>query len=99
MNIINKLQSTIINEDITRIIAEDLDWQQLYGSTVLVTGASGMIPSYVVYTMLGLNDMKKAGLSDVQMRFFEGDRHEILNELDRKEVYQYLLDWLDARFE
>ena len=45
------------------------------------------------------NDMKKAGLSDVQMRFFEGDRHEILNELDRKEVYQYLLDWLDARFE
>ena len=62
MNIINKLQSTIINEDITRIIAEDLDWQQLYGSTVLVTGASGMIPSYVVYTMLGLNDIRQAGI-------------------------------------
>jgi alpha-beta hydrolase superfamily lysophospholipase len=30
------------------------------------------------------------------MRFFEGDRHEILNEIDREEVYQYLLDWLEA---
>ena len=62
MNIINKLQNEIIAEDIKHIISEDLDWQQLYGSTVLVTGASGMIPSYVVYTMLGLNDMKGAGI-------------------------------------
>ena len=62
MKTINKLQNAVISEDIERITAEDLDWQQLYGSTVLVTGASGMIPSYVVYTMLGLNDLKNAGI-------------------------------------
>ena len=59
---INKLQSEIIDEDIERIIAEDLPWSDLTGTTVLVTGASGMIPSYVVYTMLGLNDTMNLGI-------------------------------------
>ncbi len=59
---IDKLKSGIIDEDIKRIIAEDLPWSNLAGMTVLVTGASGMIPSYVVYTMLGLNDTMDLGI-------------------------------------
>ena len=66
---------------------------------LLVSGTMDPVGSFTKGVKTAYNDMKKAGLSDVQMRFFEGDRHEILNELDRKEVYQYLLDWLDARFE
>lgn len=54
--IIEQLNNNIISEDIERIIVEDLPWDQFKNSTVLVTGASGMIPSYVVYSMLGLND-------------------------------------------
>jgi alpha-beta hydrolase superfamily lysophospholipase len=27
------------------------------------------------------------------MKLFEGDRHEILNELDRSDVYAYLGAW------
>ena len=45
------------------------------------------------------NDFVKAGIADVSCRLFEGDRHEILNELDRDEVYAYIYDWLDARIE
>lgn len=36
--------------------------------------------------------MRKAGLQ-VEMKLFEGDRHEILNELDRSDVYAYLGAW------
>lgn len=59
---VNKLNAPIINEDIDRIISSDLPWEQFRDSTVLVAGASGMIPSYVVYTMLGLNDNLGMGI-------------------------------------
>ena len=36
----------------------------------------------------------KAGIRDVSCNLFPGDRHEILNETDRAEVYAYLVDWL-----
>lgn len=40
---------------------------------------------------------KKAGIGDVTMKLYPDDRHEILNELDRAEVYDDILAWLDAR--
>ena len=59
---VKNLNSHVTDEDIARILAEDLPWEEFRGSTVLVTGASGMIPSYVVYTMLGLNDTRDMGV-------------------------------------
>ena len=35
-----------------------------------------------------------AGMKKVKCHLFKGDRHEILNELDRQDVYQYLYDWM-----
>ena len=63
---------------------------------LLASGTMDPVGSFTKGVKTAYEDMKKAGLSDVQLRFFEGDRHEILNEVDREEVYQYLLDWLDA---
>ena len=40
---------------------------------------------------------KSAGISDVTMKLFENDRHEILNEVNRDEVYEYIGNWLDER--
>ncbi len=40
---------------------------------------------------------KLMGIPDVKMRLYEDDRHEILNELDREDVFQDLLMWLDKR--
>lgn len=34
------------------------------------------------------------GAKNAQMKLYEGDRHEILNELDRAVVYEDLLSWL-----
>lgn len=38
---------------------------------------------------------RSAGIQDVSLRLYAGDRHEILNETDRAQVYQDLLEWLE----
>ena len=38
-----------------------------------------------------------AGIQDVTLRLYLGDRHEILNETDRQQVYEDLLEWLEWR--
>lgn len=35
-----------------------------------------------------------AGFSDLRMKLYENDRHEILNETDRQQVYGDLWDWM-----
>ena len=41
--------------------------------------------------------MKLVGSVDVTMKIFEGCRHELLNELNKYEVYEYILNWLDEK--
>lgn len=38
-----------------------------------------------------------AGVEDVKIHLFKGDRHEILNELDREHVFEYIYEWLVSR--
>lgn len=47
----------IINEDIKEILSEDLPFRNLKGKTVLISGANGFIPSYIVNTLLSLNNV------------------------------------------
>jgi len=42
------------------------------------------------------NQFRTAGNTHVYVRIYPGDRHEIHNELDRKQVYVDFLDWIDA---
>lgn len=41
------------------------------------------------------NMLKKAGLTNVTIRLFQNGRHEMLNEINKDEVYFYLLKWID----
>lgn len=43
------------------------------------------------------NLMVSVGVRDVSMKLFEGDRHEILNEKNRQEVFEYIGNWLDEK--
>lgn len=40
---------------------------------------------------------RDAGVKDVSMKLYEKDRHEILNELDRKDIYLDLLHWFEQK--
>ncbi|KKL76102.1 hypothetical protein LCGC14_2048230, partial [marine sediment metagenome] len=46
----------IVREDLARVAAAKLPWELLRGRTVLITGASGFLPRYMVETLLLLND-------------------------------------------
>lgn len=40
---------------------------------------------------------KAAGIEDITYKLYENDRHEILNELDRDNVYSDILSWMNIR--
>ncbi len=41
--------------------------------------------------------LKTAGIKDLSLKLFEDGRHEMINETNRKEVYAFILDWLNRR--
>lgn len=45
----------IVAQDVTRILEQDLPWNEFNRSTVLITGASGFLPAYLVETLAELN--------------------------------------------
>jgi nucleoside-diphosphate-sugar epimerase len=47
---------SVIREDLEYIISMPLDWNRLAGKTVLIAGAAGFLPAYIVETLLYLND-------------------------------------------
>lgn len=77
----------VMTEDAERIIGNELPWDRLYGRTVLITGASGMIPSYVLYTLLALNDSRDAGIRILALVRNEKKARRILGPvLEREDV-------------
>lgn len=83
----------VVTGDLAEILARDLPWERLSGSTVLVTGASGMLPSYVVYTLLALNDQRGAGIT-VHGLVRDGDkaRRLLADVLERPDFHLVVQD-------
>jgi len=71
----------VIQEDIEQIVSVDLPWDTLKDATVLVTGASGMLPSYVVYTLLGLNDKLNSNIKVIGLVRNEEKARKILRPI------------------
>lgn len=55
------MRNPVIQEDLGSIVSARLDWQRFSGCTVLVSGASGFLPAYMVETLLYLNEVSMAG--------------------------------------
>ena len=53
----------ILNDDLNRIIAQDISWEKLRDKRIMVTGASGMLGTYFVRTVLKLNEAKNANIN------------------------------------
>ncbi|MBN2653053.1 MAG: lysophospholipase [Spirochaetales bacterium] len=45
-----------------------------------------------------VNSMKKANIEDIELKLYPNGRHEMLNELNKEEVYKDILNWLDKKF-
>ena len=40
---------------------------------------------------------QEAGIRDVTLKLYENDRHEVLNEQDRQQVYEDIFCWMEER--
>ena len=81
--------------------------------SIATPAAAGLVPKNLpVFFVAGAQDpvgefgkgvekvfeqFKDAGILDVQMKLYENDRHEILNEKDRGLVYEDLYAWIEKR--
>ncbi|GAB1769294.1 alpha/beta hydrolase [Priestia megaterium] len=65
----------------------------------LVSGEQDPVGSYTKGVVKVYNDFKKAGLQDVSYRFFKECRHELLNELNKDEVIEDILNWLNVQID
>ena len=57
----------ILREDVDQIISDSISWEKLKDSVVLITGASGMIGSYMLYVLTRLNDLYKYNIKIICM--------------------------------
>lgn len=51
-------KNKIVQEDLRQMAEEQLDWHQFDGKTILVTGATGMLATYISYFLLYLKEEK-----------------------------------------
>ena len=54
-------RNPVIEEDLARVTAADLPWDEFAGKSVFISGANGFLPAYMVETLLYLNE--KCGIN------------------------------------
>lgn len=68
------MRHSIVEEDLERILAADLPWNEFDGKTVLVTGAGGFLAAYLVETLLRRNEKAGETLTQVVGLVRSGDK-------------------------
>ena len=66
---------------------------------LLISGSMDPIGDYSKGVNEVYKTLKKTGHTNVSMKIYDGARHEILNEINRKDVYLDIIDWLDEKVE
>jgi alpha-beta hydrolase superfamily lysophospholipase len=61
-----------------------------------ISGSLCVIGDKTKSVMAMINRLNKYGIKDVTYKFYEDARHEIFNEINRDEVYQDVINWLNS---
>lgn len=76
------------------------DWAGKIGKLLPILICSGdedPIGNYGKGPKAVFNRLNNEGCEDLELKIYKGARHEILNETNRTEVYEDLLEWLNER--
>lgn len=81
------MRNFIVTQDLKEIVSENLPWGKLFNQTILVTGAAGILPSYMVETLLYLNETEKANITVVGIiRNEEKARKRFAHYVERRDL-------------
>lgn len=61
---------------------------------LFVSGSEDPVGNYGEGVKQAVQELERIGLTDIECRLYEGDRHEILNEKNGDEVRQDIADWI-----
>lgn len=73
---------------------KDFDYIPRELPILIQSGMEDPVGNYTKGVLTVYNTFTAIGMKDVDIRFYLDDRHEILNELDREQVYDDICDWL-----
>lgn len=81
----NYFLGNIIEQDMKNIFKRNISYSTLKGKNILITGATGMLASYLVYFLIWLNEYKKFNMSIIVLvRSYEKCRSCFGKYMERK---------------
>lgn len=72
----------------------NLDKMPLDKPVLLVSGEDDPVGDFGKSPQLVFNIFKDKGIKDVELKLYPTDRHEILNETDKNQVYEDIVKWI-----
>lgn len=76
---------------------ENLDMMPKDLPVLIVSGEDDPVGNFGKAPKLVYQSFKEIGMKDVSLKLYPSDRHEILNELDKLDVYQDIYHFLEAK--
>ncbi len=64
---------------------------------LFVAGGEDPVGAYGKGVKKAAEEFKKAGMADVTTRLFPLCRHEILNEINRREIFEFISGWMEKK--
>ena len=78
------LHNHVICEDLAELYQRKIKWEKLMGKTILITGANGMIASYLVFMCIYLNDNQHYNIKLIlNIRSYEKIRKRLGKYIDK----------------
>ena len=59
-----------------------------------MSGDNDPVGNFGKGTTLLFSKLKKVGISDLTLKLYKDGRHEMLNEINKEEVYKNILEWV-----
>ena len=92
-NILECLLDRVQQEDLELIASSNLEWEKLEGKSLLVTGATGLVGSLLVKSLLAINRIRNANIKIIALVRSEEKAQRVFGDLlDRPEFIIHLGD-------
>ena len=65
---------------------------------LMVSGAEDPVGDYGEGVKRAKASLEAAGVKNIFLKLYEKDRHELLNELDRRQVMEDIYGWMQKNF-